>query len=102
MTPALSGSQPQATSSTSPSTDDDALRRYPQISEEERQQLIQFLKHGAPEDIVQATYAVGLEPRLILFQRDHPEHFPRGLKAWGPFAVLVLVPLLAVLWHLLR
>ena len=80
----------------------DALRRYPQISEEERRQLIQFLKHGAQEDIVQATYVVGLEPRLIVFQRDHPEHFPRGLKAWGPFAVLVLVPLLAVLWHLLR
>jgi len=80
----------------------DALRRYPEISEEERQQLIQFLKHGAQEDIVQATYVVGLEPRLIAFQRDHPEHFPRGLKAWGPFAVLVLVPLIAVIWHLLQ
>jgi hypothetical protein len=100
----LAGSNPQAPQAApiSVSRMSDALRRYPEISEEERQQLIQFLKHGAQEDIVQATYVVGLEPRLIVFQRDHPEHFPRGLKAWGPFAVLVLVPLIAVVWHLLQ
>jgi len=99
----LNGTNPPATQAApSIARMSDALRRYPEISEEERQQLIRFLKHGAQEDIVQATYVLGLEPRLIAFQKDHPKDFPGGLKAWTPFALLVLVPLLAVLWHLLR
>jgi len=100
----LDGSIPPATHAAPISVPrmSDALRRYPDINEEELQQLIQFLKHGAQEDIVQATYVVGLEPRLSAFQRDHPEHFPSGLKAWAPLALLALVPLLAVLWHLLH
>jgi hypothetical protein len=43
----------------------------------------------------------GLEPQLIAFRKDHPEHFPAGLKAWTPLALLVLVPVLAILWHYL-
>lgn len=79
----------------------DILRRYPDVGEEERQALIHFLKNGSQEDIAQAAYVDGLEPRLIAFRKDHPEHFPAGLKAWGPLALLVLVPLLAVLWRFL-
>jgi hypothetical protein len=79
----------------------DALRRYPRISGEEEQQLIRFLRDGSQEDIVQAAYVAGLEPQLIAFRKDHPEHFPAGLKAWTPLALLVLVPVLAILWHYL-
>ncbi len=78
----------------------DALRRYPNIAEEERERLLHFLKHGAQEDIVRATYVAGLEPRLIAFRKDHPEHFP-GVKSWVPLALIILVTILAILWRTL-
>ena len=78
----------------------DALRRYPNIREEERQQLLQFLKHGAQEDIVRATYVAGLEPRLFAFRKHPPEHFP-GLRSWLPFALIILITVLGILWRIL-
>ena len=78
----------------------DALRRYPNIPDEERLQLLEFLKRGAQEDIVRATYVAGLEPRLIAFRKDHPEHFP-GLRSWVPFALIILITVLGVLWRVL-
>ena len=78
----------------------DALRRYPNIAEEERQQLLEFLKHGAQEDIVRATYVAGLEPRLIAFRKDHREHFPT-FRSWIPFALIIVVTVLGVLWRTL-
>jgi len=80
----------------------DLLRRYPNIADEERLQLIEFLKNGHPDDIVQATYAVGLEPRLIALRKDHPGHFPSGLRTWGPLAMLVILPIIALIWMHLR
>ena len=80
----------------------DLLRRYPSIADEERLQLLEFLKSGDPDDIVHATYAVGLEPRLIAFRKDHPGHFPSSLRTWGPLALLVILPTIALLWMHLR
>ena len=80
----------------------DLLRRYPAIADEERLQLIDFVKNGHPDDIVQATYAVGLEPRLIALRKDHPEHFPSSLRTWGPLALLVILPTIALIWMHLR
>ena len=78
----------------------DALRRYPNIPEEERLQLLDFLKHGGPEEIVAATYGAGLEPRLIAFRKDHAEHVP-GWRSWVPLALIILVTVVGVLWRTL-
>ena len=77
----------------------DLLRRYPSITEEERKQLLHFLTRGAQEDIVRATFAAGLEPRLIAFRKDHPEHFP-GLRSWLPLGLLILLVVIVGLWRL--
>ena len=97
-------------SRTSPGTDEtvprvdrmaDLLRRYPAIEQEDRQELLTFLTAGPPEEIVQVTYAQGLEPRFRAFRSDHPREFRTGLRGWLPMIVLVLIALLGVAWRLL-
>ena len=78
----------------------DVLRRYPSISEEEREQLLRFLVEGDREEVVRATSGSGLEPRLIAFRKDHPEHFP-GFRAWLPLVLLIVVTVVGVLWRVL-
>lgn len=66
----------------------DALRRYPAIGAHERDALIRFARHGAPEDIARAFYVSGLEPQLIAFKKDHPRDFATGLRAWLPLLLM--------------
>ncbi len=73
------------------------LRRYPNIQDGERLELVDFLKKGHPDSIALATYGAGLETRVIAVKRDHPEHFPSGIRALLPWLVLLMVPLLLVL-----
>jgi hypothetical protein len=97
--PASAGARPVARPA-NPAAMSELLRRYPNIAEDERQQLLRFLTQGAQEDIVRATYVAGLEPRLIAFRKDHPEHFP-GLRSWVPLALIILVTVVGVLWRVL-
>ena len=97
--PASAGARPVARAA-DPAAMSDLLRRYPNIAEDERQQLLRFLTQGAQEEIVRATYVAGLGPRLIAFRKDHPEHFP-GVRSWAPLALLILVTVLGVLWRVL-
>jgi hypothetical protein len=80
----------------SPAAMSEALRRYPDIDDELRLQLIHFLNHGHPDEIARVTYGDGLEPRLAVFKKDHPEHFKSGLKAWLPLLLFVVVTLLVI------
>jgi hypothetical protein len=75
----------------------DLLRRYPEIQDGERLELIEFLKHGHPDELVKATYSVGLEPRVIAVRKDHPEHFRSGWRALLPWLALLMVPVLLML-----
>lgn len=75
----------------------DLLRRYPNIQDGERLELADFLKNGHPDEIVKATYVLGLEPRAIAFKKDHPEHFRSGWRGWAPWLALLMVPLLLML-----
>ena len=75
----------------------DLLRRYPNIQESERLEIIDFLKHGHPDEIAKATYLEGTEPRVIAFKKDHPEHFRSGLKMWLPWILILVAALLLTL-----
>ena len=77
----------------------DALRRYPNINDAERKELLDFLHEGPREEVVKATHVEGLEPRLIAFRRDHPEHFPGGFRSMLPLLLLLVVPLVALAWR---
>lgn len=67
------------------------LRRHPNIADQDRLNLIEFLKTGHPDDLVKATYGAGLEARVIAFKKDHPEHFRVNLLPWLGLAVAVLI-----------
>jgi hypothetical protein len=76
----------------------DLLRRYPNIAEAERLDLVDFLKRGHPDIVAMASYGAGLEPRVIAVKRDHPEHFSSGARALLPWlGLLLVVPLLLLL-----
>ena len=70
------------------------LRRYPNIPDEERLALVDFLKSGHPDELAKATYGNGLEPRAIAVKKDHPEHFRVGWRGWLPWIAAGIVMLL--------
>jgi hypothetical protein len=75
----------------------DLLRRYPEVNDAERLELVNFLKRGHPEAIVLATYGADLVPQVRKVKKDHPEHFPSGrrmLLPWLGFLTVVLLMLL--------
>jgi len=72
------------------------LRRYPEIEDQERQELLNFLTRGPQEEIVDVTRLQGLEPRYEAFRKDHPREFSSGLRGWLPMILLIAVALLGV------
>ncbi|MGQ0588858.1 MAG: hypothetical protein ACT4N8_04905, partial [Sphingosinicella sp.] len=63
----------------------DLLRRHPQIEEEERLELIAFLKRGHPDELARAVYEHDLEARAVAFKKANPAHFATGFRAWLPW-----------------
>lgn len=76
------------------------LRRYPEISEEERLELLAFLTNGPPEEIVQVAHLQGLEPRFLQFRGDHPKDFRTGFRGWLPMIAFILVALIGIIWRM--
>ncbi len=76
------------------------LRRYPEIAEEERAELLAFLTSGSPEEIVQVAHLQGLEPRFLQFRSDHPKDFRTGLRGWLPMIAFILVALIGIIWRM--
>lgn len=87
----------EAKPAVAPAAMSEALRRYPDIDDELRLQLIHFLNNGHPDEIARATYGAGLDAQLAAFKKDHPEQFKGGLKAWLPLILFVVVTLLVIL-----
>lgn len=80
------------------------LRRYPDVTPEERRELIHFLKDGPPDDVARLTFGSGLDDRITALKKDHPGDFATGPKILLPFlafmigavAVLLLVRTLLI------
>jgi len=68
----------------------DLLRRHPQIDEEERRALIDFLKRGHPDALARAIYGQGLQAQAVAFKKANPEHFATGYRAWLPWLGFLL------------
>lgn len=78
----------------------DLLRAYPDIPDEERLQLLEFLTKGIPEEIAQVTHMQGMERSFAVFRKAHPRDFPQGLRSWLPMILFGVVIVLAVVWRL--
>ena len=76
-----------------------ALRRYPDISEQERRALLRFLRRASRTQIRDAVLRRGLEGRMIAFRKSHKAQLRRGWWTWAPFifALLGLAELLRLL-----
>ncbi len=77
------------------------LRRYPQIEEEERLELLEFLTNGPQEEIVQVAHLQGIEPRFLQFRSDHPKEFRTGLRGWLPMIIFILVAIVGIVWRVM-
>ena len=78
----------------------DLLRAYPDISDAERLQLLEFLTKGPPEEVVQVSHMQGLEPCFAAFRKAHPREFPQGVRGWLPMIVFAVIIVAAVAWRL--
>jgi hypothetical protein len=75
------------------------LKRYPDVHERERRELLEFVRKATRPQIRVAFLSRGLEPRLIAFRKDHARELRQGWAAWMPFIVGLM--LLATLLRLL-
>jgi hypothetical protein len=75
----------------------DLLRRYPEVNDAEKLELIEFLKRGHPETLAMVTYGSGLVTEVGRVKRDHPEHFPSGWRTMLPWFGFFMVVLLLIM-----
>ena len=76
------------------------LRRYPEIAEEERLELLEFLTNGSQEEIVQVAHLQGIEPRFLQFRSDHPKEFRTGFRGWLPMILFIVVAVIGIVWRM--
>ncbi len=76
------------------------LRRYPEIAEEERLELLEFLTNGSQEEIVQVAHLQGIEPRFLQFRSDHPKEFRTGFRGWLPMILFIVVAVIGIIWRM--
>ncbi len=76
------------------------LRRHPQITDEETEELIRFLTKGNQMEVGMVTGRDGLAPRLAAFRRLHAARFRPSVAAQLLFAVIVVVPVLLLAWYM--
>ncbi len=78
------------------------LRRYPNIEDGERQELLTFLTQGPPDEVVRVTHLEGVEPSVRAFRADHPREFRSGWRGWLPMILFVAIAVIGVVWRLSR
>jgi hypothetical protein len=73
------------------------LGRYPHVSEQDRSDILAFMRKGRHLDIGLLTANDKLRPKLDAFMRDHRAHFR---VKWGEAALVIggIAALLIVLW----
>ena len=73
------------------------LGRYPAISDQDRREVLDFLKNGRHLDIGLLTTSDRLRPRLDAFMTDHKQHFR---VRWEESVALIagIAALLAIFW----
>lgn len=80
------------------------LSRYPDVSDRDRAEILEFMKEGRHLDIGMLTANDNLRPQLDAFMDDHKRHFRVGaaevIRLLAVLAAAALVCLL--LWELLR
>jgi hypothetical protein len=75
----------------------DLLRRYPDVTDAEKLELVDFLKRGNPDTLAMVTYGSGLVSKVKEVKRDNREHFSSGVRLvvpWLAFLTLVLTLIL--------
>jgi hypothetical protein len=78
------------------------LRRHPQISAEETEELFLFLTKGSQLEVGLVTGRDGLAPRLAAFRRLHAARFRPGAAAQLLFALAFIGPVLLLAWYVTR
>ena len=74
------------------------LKAYPNIGEDDRLALLDFLRSGHPDEVANATYMDGMEPYVTAFKSGPPRAFRPGYRMLlPPVGVIALVPLLLLL-----
>lgn len=73
------------------------LRNYPKIGDQDRTELVEFLKDGHPDSLAKAVYGRNLSPKAVQVKKDHPQHFGRGLRGWVP-ALIMLILVAAIMF----
>jgi len=78
------------------------LKRYPDLVQNERQEIIQFLRTGRLRDRGLLTSNQSISDELEAFRNDHERELS---LSWGEFFVIALIIMLAVaaaasIWHI--
>ena len=75
------------------------LERYPEVSENENREILEFMKNGRHLDIGLLTSEETLQPNLDAFMKDHQKHF-RVSFGEGTAVVVTIAAFLVAAWLL--
>jgi hypothetical protein len=86
----------------SPERATELLARYPDVSKDEKREILEFMKTGRHLDIGLLTSDDKLRPNLDAFMEDHKRHFRVGFREATAVVVLIAAFLLAswLFWEL--
>jgi DNA-binding transcriptional regulator YbjK len=75
----------------------DLIKRYPQVSDKDRKEILQFMKEARHLEVGLLTSKEELRPQLDAFMEDHKKHFQ--LSTFDVLRALALIgTILTVLW----
>ena len=66
------------------------LRKYPEVSQEERDRIGHFLRHGSALDIGLLSSNAQVWEAAETFKSENPGYFATGLRVYAGWAVAVL------------
>jgi hypothetical protein len=73
------------------------LSRYPELSEQETREILDFLRTGRHLDVGLLTSDEALRPKLDAFMEEHKSHFRLGFGE-GTLVTGAIVALIVLLW----
>ena len=76
----------------------DLLRRYPEIGEAEKAEILLFLKEGRQIEIGLVSTREGIASRLMKFRQDHRAHFRLSPLQILGFVAVIVGPLVGLAW----
>lgn len=79
---------------------EELLRNYPHTSEAEAAEILEFLRYGKHMDVGLVSGSDEFRQKVALIRRDNQKVFRVSFVEGAAFALLIIVPMAAIIWFM--